>query len=45
MDNFGTPTRMVDLENGVFEYWGDGETPLDFTTTDDTAKYVAEAVN
>jgi len=25
-----------------FECWGDGETPLDFTTTDDTAKYVAE---
>lgn len=33
------------LDNGVFEYWGDGETPLDFTTTDDTAKYIAEAVS
>jgi uncharacterized protein YbjT (DUF2867 family) len=46
MDNIGTPyAAQFDLENGVFEYWGDGETPLDFTTTDDTAKYVAEAVS
>jgi len=30
--------------DNTFEYWGDGETPLDFTTTDDTAKYVAGAV-
>jgi uncharacterized protein YbjT (DUF2867 family) len=46
MDNFGTPyAAQFDLDNGVFEYWGDGETPLDFTTTDDTAKYVAEAVS
>lgn len=46
MDNVGTPYMpQFDLENGVFEYWGDGETPLDFTTTDDTAKYVAEAVS
>jgi uncharacterized protein YbjT (DUF2867 family) len=46
MDNFGTPyAAQFDLDNGVFEYWGDGETPLDFTTTDDTAKYVAETVS
>ena len=46
MDNIGTPYMpQFDLDNGVFEYWGDGETPLDFTTTDDTAKYVAEAVS
>lgn len=46
MDNVGTPYMpQFDLGNGVFEYWGDGETPLDFTTTDDTAKYVAEAVS
>lgn len=46
MDNIGTPyAAQFDLDNGVFEYWGDGETPLDFTTTDDTAKYVAEAVS
>lgn len=46
MDNVGTPYMpQFDLDNGVFEYWGDGETPLDFTTTDDTAKYVAEAVS
>ena len=46
MDNVGTPYMpQFDLDNGVFEYWGDRETPLDFTTTDDTAKYVAEAVS
>ena len=46
MDNIGTPyAAQFDLENGVFEYWGDGEMPLDFTTTDDTAKYVAQAVS
>ncbi len=36
---------QFDLEHQTFQYWGDGETPLDFTTTDDTAKYVAEAVS
>ncbi len=36
---------LFDLEHQIFQYWGDGETPLDFTTTDDTAKYVAEAVS
>ena len=36
---------QFDLENGVFQYWGDGETPVDMTTTEDTAKYVAEAVS
>lgn len=46
MDNVGTPYMpQFDLEHQTFQYWGDGETPLDFTTTDDTAKYVAEAVN
>ncbi len=45
MDNVGTPYMpQFDFDNGNFQYWGDGETPLDFTTTDDTAKYVAEAV-
>lgn len=46
MDNVGTPYMpQFDFDNNTFEYWGDGETPLDFTTTDDTAKYVAEAVS
>ena len=46
MDNVGTPYMpQFDLEHQTFQYWGDGETPLDFTSTDDTAKYVAEAVN
>lgn len=46
MDNVGTPYMpQFDFERKVFQYWGDGETPLDFTSTDDTAKYVAEAVS
>jgi len=45
MDNVGTAYMpQFDLDHHVFQYWGDGETLLDFTTTDDTAKYVAEAV-
>ena len=45
MDNVGTPYMpQFDLEHQTFQYWGDGDTLLDFTTTDDTAKYVAEAV-
>ncbi len=36
---------LFDLEHQTFQYWGEGEMPLDFTTTDDTAKYVAEAVS
>jgi uncharacterized protein YbjT (DUF2867 family) len=45
MDNVGTPYMpQFDLEHHIFQYWGDGDTPLDFTTTDDTATYVAEAV-
>ena len=34
-----------DLENGVFQYWGDGDTPVDMTSTEDTAKYTAEVVS
>lgn len=46
MDIIPTPFMpQFDLENGVFKYWGDGETPVDMTTTEDTAKYVAEAVS
>ena len=46
MDNVGTSYMpQFDLEHQIFQYWGDGDTPLDFTTTDDTAKYVAEAVS
>ena len=29
---------LFDLEYETFQYWGDGETPMDLTTTDDTAK-------
>lgn len=46
MDNIGTPYMpQFNFAKNTFEYWGDGEAPLDFTTTDDTAKFVAEAVN
>lgn len=46
MDNISTPYMpQFDFDNGIFKYWGDGETPVDMTTTDDTAKYVAEAVS
>ena len=46
MDIIPTPFMpQFDLENGIFKYWGDGETLVDMTTTEDTAKYVAEAVS
>lgn len=46
MDIIPTPFMpQFDLENGIFKYWGDGETLVDMTTTEDTAKYTAEAVS
>ncbi|MDF5732002.1 MAG: NmrA family NAD(P)-binding protein [Rhizonema sp. PD38] len=36
--------NVFDFKAGQFNYWGDGETLIDFTTTDDTAKYIAEAI-
>jgi uncharacterized protein YbjT (DUF2867 family) len=42
---FITHMPLFDLEHQTFHYWGDGEMPMDLTTTDDTAKYVAEAVS
>jgi nucleoside-diphosphate-sugar epimerase len=36
--------RLFDFKAGIFTYWGDGETPCDLTTMDDTAKYTAEAI-
>ncbi len=35
--------NTIDLKNNTFNYWGDGEQLMDYTTTEDTAKYVAEA--
>jgi nucleoside-diphosphate-sugar epimerase len=35
---------LFDFDAQTFSYWGDGEQPCDFTTYDDTAKYVAEAI-
>ncbi len=34
---------LFDGEKGVIRYWGDGNTPLEFTTYEDTARYTAEA--
>ncbi len=46
MDIITTPFMpQFDLDNSVFKYWGDEETLVDMTTTEDTAKYVAEAVS
>jgi uncharacterized protein YbjT (DUF2867 family) len=36
--------KLFDFEKSTFSYWGDGETPCDLTTMDDTAKYIAEAI-
>lgn len=36
--------QIFNFEAGTVEYWGDGDTKFDLTTTDDTAKYTAEAV-
>jgi uncharacterized protein YbjT (DUF2867 family) len=41
---FGPFGTVFDFDAGTFSYWGDGETLFDTTTTNDTAKYVAEAV-
>lgn len=37
--------QIFDFDNSIFNYWGDGEVQFDTTTTDDTAKYVAEVVS
>jgi uncharacterized protein YbjT (DUF2867 family) len=34
---------VFDVTAGTASYWGDGTTELDMTTTDDTARYTAEA--
>lgn len=34
---------LIDSERGVLRYWGDGETPIDWTTWEDTARYIAAA--
>ena len=34
---------LVDWDGGHIRYWGDVDQPYDFTTTDDTAAYVAAA--
>lgn len=34
---------LLDQKEGTFSYWGDGETPCDFTVTDDAAAYTIAA--
>jgi nucleoside-diphosphate-sugar epimerase len=34
---------VLDGERGVLRYWGDGQTPIDWTTWEDTARYLAAA--
>lgn len=34
---------MLDPEAGVVRYWGDGKTPIDWTTWEDTARFTAAA--
>jgi hypothetical protein len=34
---------MLDGANGVVRYWGDGKTPIDWTTWEDTARFTAAA--
>jgi nucleoside-diphosphate-sugar epimerase len=41
---FGSFLNIFDFTAGTFKYWGDGNTPFDTTTTDDTAKLIAEAI-
>jgi hypothetical protein len=36
--------NIFDFTAGTFNYWGDGKTLFDTTTTKDTAKYVTEAM-
>lgn len=33
----------LDAENAVLRYWGDGRTPIDWTTWEDTARFTAAA--
>jgi nucleoside-diphosphate-sugar epimerase len=34
---------MLDADKGVIRYWGDGKTPIDWTTWEDTARFTAAA--
>ncbi|MBN8610244.1 MAG: NmrA family NAD(P)-binding protein [Deltaproteobacteria bacterium] len=34
---------LLDAEHGVLRYWGDGTTPIDWTTWEDTARFAAAA--
>lgn len=34
---------VLDSERGIIRYWGDGKTPIDWTTWEDTARFTAAA--
>ena len=41
---FGPFLKLFDFPGKSFHLWGDGDTPFETTTTDDTARYLAEAL-
>jgi len=45
MEIFTSPFfNVIDFENGMVNFWGDGNEKFDITTIPDTAKYIASAV-
>lgn len=34
---------LLDVEKGIARYWGDGKTPIDWTTYEDAARFTAGA--
>ncbi|MCU0687412.1 MAG: NmrA family NAD(P)-binding protein [Polyangiaceae bacterium] len=34
---------LLDADQGIVRYWGDGQTPIDWTTWEDTARFTAAA--
>jgi predicted GNAT family acetyltransferase/uncharacterized protein YbjT (DUF2867 family) len=45
MDLLARPGAMGPDANGAMRFWGDEDQPYDFTTMDDTARYVAAALD
>lgn len=41
MDLFGPGSPLVDYDNGVVSFWGDGTQPIEVTTVEDTARMTA----
>jgi uncharacterized protein YbjT (DUF2867 family) len=45
MDAVFSSPGLIDTQAGTITYWGDGEIPLDFTSMDDVAAYLAAAAS